>query len=376
MPILVDAHEDLAWNMLTFGRDPTVSVTETRRREAPTSIAEWNKGECLLGWPEYQAGQVAVVFATLFAAPARAKEGDWDVLTYRDASQARRIYRDSLDAYQRLADRAPDKFRLVGSRSDLQAVLDAWQKPLPPAEETEPGQPPRLAGHPVGLVILMEGAEAIREPDEVEEWRQGGVRFIGPAWRGNLYTGGTREPSPLTAAGRALLAAMAANGLGLDISHMDPPAAFQAVEFYEGTVVASHANPEALLKGRDLNRFLPDRLIDALLERDGVIGITPYNVFLDPAWSLSRPDAKQLVGIEVVANHIDYVCQRAGDARHAAIGSDFDGGFGAACTPAEIDSIADLQLLDARLAARGYAPADIAAIFGGNWLRILERTLP
>ena len=31
--LLVDSHEDLAWNMLTFGRDYTLSAAETRKRE-------------------------------------------------------------------------------------------------------------------------------------------------------------------------------------------------------------------------------------------------------------------------------------------------------------------------------------------------------
>ena len=65
--ILVDAHQDLAWNMLSFGRDYTRPVAETRQREAGT-ITPGYTGDTLLGWPEYQKGRVAVVFSTLFAA--------------------------------------------------------------------------------------------------------------------------------------------------------------------------------------------------------------------------------------------------------------------------------------------------------------------
>jgi membrane dipeptidase len=74
--------------------------------------------------------------------------------------------------------------------------------------------------------------------------------------------------------------------------------------------------------------------------------------------------------------HIDYICQRAGDARHVGIGSDFDGGFGKESVPAEIDNIADLQLIAPLLAEKGYNDEDIAAILGGNWLAFLRRTLP
>jgi len=70
------------------------------------------------------------------------------------------------------------------------------------------------------------------------------------------------------------------------------------------------------------------------------------------------------------------VCQIAGDAQHAGLGTDFDGGFGAESTPAGIDSIADLPKVADALRTAGYAPADIEAVMSGNWLRALEQTLP
>ena len=85
--ILVDAHQDLAWNMLSFGRDYTRPVAETRRREAGT-ITPGYTGDTLLGWPEYQKGRVAVVFSTLFAAPARRSLGNWDTQSYITTAQA------------------------------------------------------------------------------------------------------------------------------------------------------------------------------------------------------------------------------------------------------------------------------------------------
>ncbi len=88
-PLIVDAHEDLAYNMLTFGRDYTRSVAETRRIEiASGSEAPEHNGQTLLGWPEYQRGRVAVVFSTLFATPVRRKTDDWDKQAYADYNQA------------------------------------------------------------------------------------------------------------------------------------------------------------------------------------------------------------------------------------------------------------------------------------------------
>ncbi len=77
--------------------------------------------------------------------------------------------------------------------------------------------------------------------------------------------------------------------------------------------------------------------------------------------------------LEDVVNHIDHVCQLAGSARHAAIGTDLDGGFGTEESPADLDTIADLQKLPDILTRRGYSPADIRGILHGNWLDLMRR---
>jgi len=61
----------------------------------------------------------------------------------------------------------------------------------------------------------------------------------------------------------------------------------------------------------------------------------------------------------------------AGDARHVALGTDFDGGFGVQSVPAKVDTIADLPRLAAVLERRGYTADDVEAIFGANWARVL-----
>jgi membrane dipeptidase len=358
--IIVDAHQDLAWNMLTFERDYTRSATETRRVEQNRPAPQLN-GDTLLGWPDYQRGQVAVVFATLFCAPERHKLGEWDTQVYRTPVQAHRLYSAQLDAYHRLVDAHPDQFSLIRTQADLETRLAAWKE----ATQQE---------HPVGLVVLMEGAEGVQEPAELEDWWQRGVRLIGPAWAGTRFCGGTREPGPLTQEGLALLDGMADFGFTLDISHMDEQAALQSLDVYSGAIVATHANALALLKGSESNRHLSDRVLHGLIDRQGIVGLVPYNHFLVAAWS--PEDGREAVPLDRLVAQIDYICQLAGDARHAGIGSDFDGGFGLQAVPAEIDTIADLQKLAPLLKEKGYTDNDIAAILGGNWLSLLHRTLP
>jgi len=368
MNLLVDAHQDLAWNILTYGRDYTRSVDETRRLEKDSMAVEQN-GDTLLSWQEYQRGRVAVVFATLFAAPIRAKMGEWDKQFYADSEQAYRIYRGHMDVYARLFDQHPDKFRPVRTKRELDSVIETWTRPIAEDSPNPVGKAP-----PVGIVHLMEGADCIRRLDDLEEWWELGVRVIGPAWMSTRYCGGTREPGPLTDEGRALLEAMSSFGFTLDLSHMAWESANEALDRYEGPIIASHSNALKLVKGSDSNRHLTDEIIERIIERDGVIGVVPFNRFLVHGWQNNDP--RSAVPLEMVAAQIDYVCQKAGNTKHSGFGTDFDGGFGLQHVPSEIDTIVDLHKLAPMLAARGYNAADITAIFGGNWINHLKKSLP
>jgi membrane dipeptidase len=74
----------------------------------------------------------------------------------------------------------------------------------------------------------------------------------------------------------------------------------------------------------------------------------------------------------MLVDHLDHVCQLAGNANHAAIGTDLDGGFGTEQCPHDLDTIADLQKIPAMLRARGYSEGDIANIMHGNLLRLFR----
>ena len=364
MPMLIiDSHQDLAWNMLTYGRDYTRSVRETRQLEAGTIVPVRN-GDSIVGWPEYQQGKMAVVFSTLFASPARKLEAG-DSIVYKDSETAHRLYRDQIDVYRKLADSHPDKFRLISSTPELNSVIEHWSKPELDAD-----------GHPVGLIYLMEGADGIRSPRELSEWWDLGLRMIGLAWAGTRYCGGTSEPGPLTDEGRELISAMADYNFILDLSHMDEAAAYESLDRYEGPVMASHANCAALMHGADTNRHLPDDVIRGLIEREGVIGVIPLNTFLKVGWLRKNGSRREEVPLDALIAHIDHICQLAGSSEHAAIGSDFDGGFGLQSIPPELDSVADLQLIASKLMNRGYTETDAANVLGGNWLRFLRKHLP
>jgi membrane dipeptidase len=162
----------------------------------------------------------------------------------------------------------------------------------------------------------------------------------------------------------------------LDLSHMDEAAALESLDRYEGPVMATHSNCAALMPGSGTNRHLSDRVIRGLIEREGVIGLIPLNTFLKVGWLRKNGSRREEVSLDAFIAHIDHVCQLAGDARHAGIGSDFDGGFGLQSIPPELDTIADLQMVASKLIALGYNEADAANVLGGNWLRFLQKHLP
>jgi membrane dipeptidase len=80
----------------------------------------------------------------------------------------------------------------------------------------------------------------------------------------------------------------------------------------------------------------------------------------------------QYFDLETMVDHIDRVCQLAGNARHAAIGTDLDGGFGREQSPCDLDTIADLQRLPELLRKRGYPEEAIEGILYGNWVRFFR----
>ncbi len=358
--MIVDAHADLAWNALTFGRDYTRSVEDTRASEISTDVPSHN-GQTMLGYPDWVRGRVGIVFATLFATPRRHKDADWDIYCYDDADDAREIFLKNIDYYDTITRENSDKFRIISNLEQLETRLADWEASV---------DAPAL-----GLILSMEGADAIREPHEVHEWHERGVRIIGLSWSGTSYAGGTKEPGPISPAGFVLLEEMAKLDMILDLSHLSEEGTLEALDRYPGTIIASHSNPLSRVPCYvPLERHLSDITIREIASRGGVIGTVLYNPFLKDGWIPSS--GQERVPLTEVAANMDYVCQLLGNADHVGIGSDFDGGFGLADAPQDLDSVADLRLIGNELARFGYGESDIHSILCENWLRILRLGLP
>jgi membrane dipeptidase len=355
--ILIDAHEDIAYAAISFNRDYSKSAADIRQIEQFTDIPQWN-GHAMLGHADWKKANVGIIFATLFVMPKQYQTGDWEKVVYRNFQEAESLLQKQVDYYSRLEGNYPEKFLVLRNNYQYQ---NHWEKLLCTSEIFPP----------IGLVMLMEGAEALKHPEEIEDWYQKGVRIVGPAWAGGKYSGGMYEPGGLTNQGRLLLEIMSDLGIGLDIAHMSEQAVYQALDIYGGAILSSHANVKSFLQGKGEERHLSDPIIRRIAERDGVMGLMPYNRFLVANWTKSIAHDK--VTLEHYVNHIDHICQITGSVNHVAIGTDFDGGYGYPDVPVELISIGDLPQVDAILATRGYNQDEINAIFSMNWKRILDR---
>jgi len=348
--LVIDAHLDLSYNALNWNRDLTETVSEIRRREA--GMTEKGRGTNTVAFPEMRRGEVGICLATVLA---RANPEGTSNIDFRNQEIACAMARGQLAYYEVLE--AQGTCKMIRCATDLRTADQEWSSDS--------------ASAPFGFILSMEGADPILKPEQAKEWWDDGLRVVGLAHYGpSAYAHGTASSGGLTPAGRELLHVMKALGMVLDVTHLADESFWEALDVFDGPVLASHNNCRALVPG---DRQFEDAQIRAIIERAGVIGAAFEAWMLAPDWTLAM---EPKVKLEAVIDHIDRVCQIAGNASHAAIGSDLDGGYGTEQTPEGLDTIADLQKIPGLLRARGYAEADIAGIMHGNWMRLFESAWP
>jgi len=342
----IDGHLDLAYNVLAAGRDLSLSLETLRALGHP---------DALVTLPELRAGGVGIVFGTIYVRPATsvrmsAGGGALGGRTYKTPQEARALGLEQLEVYERWEEAG--LVRILRTKGDL--------KPY-----TAVGAKNQLEDQPLGVVLLMEGADPLVTPDDLGEWRARGLRVLGPAWQRTRYAGGTKAPGPLTELGVELMLALRQEGVALDVSHLAEESFWNALETGPEAVIASHSNARAFVP---TDRHLSDAMIRALGAKGGVMGLVIANVFLNAGATADSP--KTDTTLAHVARHAEHVAELIGWDK-VAVGTDFDGGFGVADVPAELGRAADFARLGEAV------PEAVRADFlGGTWLRFLERTLP
>jgi membrane dipeptidase len=346
--IVVDSHLDLAWNALNWNRDLTLPVEEIRRSEA--DMVDRNRGANTVCFPEMRRGDVAICLATVLARSTSVNEALLDWRSQEIASAMGHGQRK----YYRIMERQ-GHLRMLRTPEDIQEHLAAWRKGSHDA---------------IGYILSMEGADPILSPDDAADWWEKGLRVVGITHYGEgIYGHGTASPGGLTPKGFDLMKAFEQLDMIIDTTHLTDKGFWQVMESFQGKVLASHNNCRSLVPG---DRQYSDEQLKALLARGAVIGGVLDSWMLWPGYVPGETD-NSLVKLRMVIDHMDHICQLAGNAAHIAIGSDLDGGFGKEQSPSDLETIADLQRIPAMLKEKGYSESDIEGVMHGNWVRFFVR---
>jgi len=354
--LIFDAHLDLAMNAMEWNRDLTREISEIRAAEEGKTDKP-DRAHGTVSFPEMRRGGVGLCVATLIA---RVEHSAYSpVFGWRSATQAWAQTQGQLGWYQALEEAG--EITIIRDAADLQRHLDVWNSAAPN------GKPP------IGCTLSLEGADSILSMNHLARAYENGLRAIGPAHYGQgVYANGTGASGGFNAKGRELLKEMQALGFVLDVTHLCDECFWEALDLFQGPIWASHQNCRALVPHV---RQFSDEQLKALLSRGSIIGSAMDAWMLVPGWVRGKttPQSANLA-LEQFVDHIDHVCQLAGNARHAGIGSDLDGAFGFEQTPTDLNTIADLAKIPEVLSRRGYTAEDLDCITHKNFIEFLKQT--
>jgi membrane dipeptidase len=351
----IDAHLDLSMNALEWNRDLTRPLEEINAREQGLTDKP-DRGNGTVSLPELRKGNVGLVVATQIA---RYVAPDNPLPGWHSPQQAWAHTQGQLAWYQAMEEQG--ELKQIRNWQELEAHLAYWNKGDDKSQKA------------IGFILSLEGADSLVNLDYLEKAYGNGLRALGPGHYGpGRYAFGTDASASLSQQGKDLLRKMDELGIILDATHLCDLAFWDALELFHGPVWASHNNCRALV---DHNRQFSDDMIKALIARGAVIGGVFDAWMLSPGWIRGKSTPKERnVTLATLLDHMDHICQVAGNADHIGIGSDLDGAFGKEQCPADLDSIADLQKIPTLLQQRGYSPEDIEKVMHGNWLRFLKDT--
>lgn len=352
-PLILDSHLDLSFSALQINRDLTQPAATVRVHDSVQTMEGF--GSCTVTVPELRRGKIGLVCGTVMS--RLDPEDKWTRTGMYTQAQCHGVGRGHLAYYQALE--KAGHIRFVKTVEQLEACIASWQNPL--------------SNTPLGLILAMESADPILDPNQVPEWYDLGLRMVSISHYGtSAYSHGTGTEGGLLPTAKPLLDALNEAGIIVDVTHLTDQAHWELLDVYDGPIAASHHNCRALTPGQ---RQLTDEMIHSIAERDGVIGTALDAWMLDPEWQRKLPAFAQQTNatLETVVDHIDHICQLLGTARHCGIGTDLDGGFGTEQAPRDLNTIADLQNLVPLFEKRGYDVPTIAALCAGNWIDLFRR---
>ena len=258
------------------------------------------------------------------------------------------------------------------------------------------------------ILLGMENADPImHDLDLLRQFYRMGVRYVTLTHNGNNDVCDSAAAAPhwngLSDFGKEVVREMNALGMMVDVSHVSDQTFYDVLEVSSKPVIASHSCCRALAES---HRNMTDDMIKALAAKGGVIQINFYPPFLSKEYAdayaplekkydeakaalkafkardkeqrkllkekvdaalsdieaLKRPDYRRVV------DHIDHVVKLVG-VRYVGVGSDFDG---IDVAPEGLEDVSKFQNITMELKNRGYSDADVSAILGGNFMRVMS----
>ena len=350
----IDAHLDLAMNAMEWNRDLTRPLEEINAREHGMNDKP-DRGRATVSLPELRKANIGLVVATQIA---RYVDKSNPLPGWHSPAQAWAQTQGQLAWYRSMEEQG--EMVQIRDLHSLDSHIEKWK-----------GHSGIDSTLPIGFILSLEGADSLVTIGHLEKAWEYGLRAVGPAHYGpGRYAQGTDAKGGLTPQGRELLKEMERLNIILDATHLCDDSFWEAMENFNGPVWASHNNVRALVNH---NRQFSDEQIKVLIERDAVIGGALDAWMMVPGWERGKSNARDLnCNLEVLVDHLDHICQIAGNAKHIGIGTDLDGAYGTEQTPYDLETIADINKLPALFQKRGYSQADIEGIMHGNWLRFLR----
>ncbi len=350
---ILDAHLDLSMNSMEWNRNLRLPVEQINAREKHLTDKP-DRGKAVVSLPELRKGNIGLVVATQIA---RYVAPDNKLPGWHSPEQAWAQTQGQLAWYRAME--AAGEMIQIKDREGLETHLRLWM------DDSE------NSSKPIGYILSLEGADSLVDISYLEKAYNDGLRAVGPAHYGpGRYAQGTDATGQMGREGRELLKEMERLNIILDATHLCDDSFWEALENFNGHVWASHNNCRALV---DHNRQYSDDQIKALIERGAVIGGAMDAWMMVPGWVRGKSDPLSMgCNLESLIDHMDHICQLAGNSLHVGIGSDLDGAFGKEQCPYDVENIADISKLEGLLRTRGYAEADITNIMHGNWIRFLK----
>jgi membrane dipeptidase len=323
--ILIDTHNDT----------PSFTVDGTDIANAPKDHTDI---------PRLRAGGVGAVFFSVYVAA-----------TYVEGNHSANRALQMIDTVQHdIIDRYPKEFKQAFTAADIERVHKQGK---------------------IAALMGLEGGHAIEDsPRLLRDYYRLGVRYMTlthwntNSWAdssGDITNDKVQHHNGLTPLGKDIVHEMNRLGMMVDVSHVADKTFYDALETSEAPIIASHSACRALT---NVPRNMTDDMIRALAKKGGVIQMNIYCNFISQKSADAPKDAPVRATLDDLVAHIDHVRQIAGiDA--IGIGTDFDG---ITCTPEGLDDVSKFPNLTRALLLKGYSPADIRKIYGGNTLRLMR----